>query len=79
MQHPTVDEAAVMGKSDLDCSACHYPHNIQEELQAGSIMASSPPYGPTVTTWAFMVVAGISLIASVCVLGVSPSGRKKRN
>lgn len=42
-------------------------------------MASSPPYGPTVTTWAFMVVAGISLITSVCVVGVSLSGRKKRN
>ena len=79
VQHPTVDEAIAMGKDDYDCVSCHYPHHIQEELQAGSILASTPPYGPTVTTWAFMVLAGVSLITSVCVLGVSLSGGKKRN
>lgn len=78
-QHPTVDESAAMGKSELDCKTCHYPHRIQEELQAGSIIASTPPYEPTVTTWAFMVAAGLSLITSVCVVGVSLSGKKSRN
>jgi hypothetical protein len=78
VQHPTVDEAAAMGKSDLDCHSCHYPQHIQEELQAGSIMASTPPYGPSLTAWAFMVVAGISLITGISVIGVLLSVRKRK-
>lgn len=65
IQHPTWDEADAMGKSDLDCGACHYPHNIQEELLAGSIAAPSPILEPTLRTWALMIVAVTSLITGV--------------
>jgi hypothetical protein len=78
LQHPTEDEAAAMGKSDLDCRSCHYPQHIQEVLQAGSITAPTPPLGPNLTAWAFMIVAGICVITSVCAVGVSLSGKKKR-
>jgi hypothetical protein len=77
-QHPTWDEAAAIGKSDLDCGACHYPHNITEELLAGSIAAPSPILEPTLTTWALTVVAVISLITGVSVILVLLSVRKRK-
>jgi hypothetical protein len=78
VQHPTWDEAAAMGKSDLDCGACHYPHNIQEELLAGSIAAPPPTLEPTLTTWALTLVAVISLITGVSVILVLLSVRKRK-
>lgn len=76
--HPNVTEAAAVGKDLLNCSACHYPHNIQEELQAGSITAPPPPPEPTLTTWALMAVAGVSLITGISVIGVLLSVRKRK-
>jgi hypothetical protein len=71
VNHPSEKEASAMGKSDLDCRACHYQHNIQEELQAGSITSVSPPLEPRPTTWALMVVAVVSLVTSVSGLVVT--------
>jgi hypothetical protein len=78
IQHPTWDEAAAMGKSDLDCGACHYPHNIQEELLAGSIAAPSPNLEPTLTTWVLTIVAVITLITSFSIILVLLSVRKRK-
>ncbi len=79
VQHPTVDEAIAMGKDDYECAQCHYPHNIQEELRAGSIIAATPPYVPNLSTWAFMIAAGIVLITGICAVGVSLSLRGGSN
>jgi hypothetical protein len=77
--HPTVDEAAAMGKSEITCNSCHYPFNLQEELQAGSIMAPTPSNEPTFAAWALMLISGISLIAGVSIIGVLFSTRKHKS
>lgn len=77
VQHPTWEEAAAMGKSDLDCGACHYPHNITKELLAGSITNPSPAPEPLLTIWASMIGAGVSLITGVSVIAVLFSIRKR--
>jgi hypothetical protein len=78
VQHPNWDEAAAMGKSDRDCGACHYPHNLREELLAGSIAAPSSIREPTLTTWALTVVAVISLITGFSVILILLSVRKRK-
>jgi hypothetical protein len=81
--HPNETEATAVGKDLLDCSSCHYKHDILAELASGTV--SAPPanstggigMAPSVTVWAPMVGAGVSLITGISMIAVLLSTRKK--
>jgi hypothetical protein len=83
--HPTEAEATAMGKDLMDCTECHYPHDIQAELASGTIQARpanvSGPTGsgvaPPFMVWAPMIGAGVSLITGISMIAVVFSARKR--
>jgi hypothetical protein len=77
--HPTREETALMHKDILECSSCHYAHNIHEELQTGRITSSPPPSEPTRVQWMLAIAGGVILITGAFMFVVSFAVRKSRS
>lgn len=83
--HPTPEEAAALGKDIMDCSTCHYKHDILAELAGGTV--APPPanatgggsglMAPRITVWIPMMAAGMGLITGLSMIGVAFSVRKR--
>jgi hypothetical protein len=88
LYHPTAQEAAAVGKDILNCTSCHYPHDIIAELASGSLTPPPPSNGstvssgvgliaPSITIWAPMIGAGVSLITGISMIAVLFSVRRR--
>jgi hypothetical protein len=87
--HPTAAEAAAVGKDILTCDSCHFKHDIQQELQTGTVVpeenstsslsgSQASKIAPPITVWIPMIGAGASLITGLSVIGISISTRKRK-
>jgi hypothetical protein len=43
VKHPDEKESKAIGKDLLECTECHYEHNIQQELATGESVKPPPP------------------------------------
>ena len=89
--HPDEKESKAAGKDILECTECHYEHNIQEELATGQVVVPPPPPPPTanstgsgssrrglpLTGLIVQIVAGSSAITGVCLVAVLFPSRKQ--